>query len=518
MLDRLISGAGALTDRADRFARLFSRRAAGDLLGHRPGSVIVAAVLGILAIVLVFVGLEATDNPTPRTVAPAVGAGDGIGSRTFSTISGGLSSAYVVTYMDANGNDTQDPGEDETEWFYFLVDPATRDGVTVRSSRPPHEAYRLETSGTVVEDAAYIAEDATFFADTLTELGITLDDRLLLDATVPAGAAAQVADLATGLPPDGSAVSVAGSRSPTWIPVCYSDPNGNGTCDEAEVESYDVLIYDQASKRAIVVVTQDALEFAPATFTGMLRRDERAVSEAVTAKDLAFDDLDITVSDHYVLDEGAAPASAPLAFGLAALCGLAGGIILIGLAGGYLIYRRDDRALPARATTLAVGERIPLRVTGNLRSAGGQVHVREAPADLLRYQTVALAPEPPPVGSPNPPAEPVAEAGPAPEPPSTLILERHGRPEGVAVGSGELQRLTSGAVQPLRGARPALRLVAGTGPLLLSFDSEAERDRAAAELLDESGLGDRDASAPDPVDTVPPATASDDPPITHEET
>jgi hypothetical protein len=490
MLDRLISGAGALTDRADRFARLFSRRAAGDLLGHRPGSVVVAAVLGILAVVLVVVGLEATDNPTPRTVEPAVGVGDGIDGRTFSTISGGLSSAYVVTYEDANANDAQDPGEDETEWFYFLVDPATRTGVTVRSSRPPQEVYRLEASGTVVEDAAYIAEDARFFADTLTELGVTLDDRLLLDATVPAGSAAQVADLATGLPPDGTAVSVSGARSPTWVPVCYSDPNGNGSCDDAEVDSYDVILYDAATKRAIVVVTRDALEFTPATFTGMLRRDERAVSEAVGAKDLAFDELDITVSDHFVLDEGATPASAPLAFGLAALCGLTAGVILIGFAGGYLIYRRDDRRLPSRATTLAVGERIPLRVSGNLRTGGGQVHVREAPADLLRFQTVTEA---------------------APEAASTLIVERHGRPEGVAVGLGELERVTSGAVLPLRGARPALRIVAGTGPLLLSFDTEVERDRAAAELLDESGLGDRDATAPDLAERAPSATVADTP-------
>ena len=460
MLDRLISGAGALTDRADRFARLFSRRAASDLLGRRPGSVVVAAVLGILAIALVFVGLEATDNPTPRTIAPALGAGDDIGNRTFSTISGGLSSAYVVTYVDDNGNDAQDPGEDETEWFYFLVDPTTRDGVTVRSSRPPHEVFRLETSGTVVEDAAYIADDATFFADAITQLGITLDDRLLLDATVPAASGAPVADLATGLPPDGTAISVSGSRSPAWVPVCYSDPDGNGTCDDDEVESYDVLIYDEASKRAIVVVTGDPLEFTPATFSGMLRRDERAVSEAVGAKDLAFDELGITVSDHYLLDAGATPASAPLAFGLAALCGLAGGIILIGLAGGYLIYRREDRALPARATTLAVGDRIPLRVTGVLRAAGGQVHVREAPADLLRYQTVAAVAEPKPAATSSRP--PRSSRRPPSNRGSTLIIERAGDPEGVAVGLGELQRSHVRYGLPLRGARP--RSASSPGP------------------------------------------------------
>ncbi len=108
--------------------------------------------------------------------------------------------------------------------------------------------------------------------------------------------------------------------------------------------------------------------------------------------------------------------------------------------------------------------RIPLRVTGILRTAAGPLHVREAAADLLRFQTVVTGVEPD----------------------STLIIERQGRPEGVAVGLGELRRLSSGAVYPLRGARPALRLVAGTGMLLLAFDSDADRDRAAAELLGES--------------------------------
>src|SRR4029079_10247393 len=72
---------------------------------------------------------------------------------------------------------------------------------------------------------------------------------------------------------------------------------------------------------------------------------------------------------------------------------------------------------------------------------------------------------------------------------TTLIVERSDTPQGVAVGIGELERLSSGRVMTLRTPRPALRVVAGTGPLLLSFDSEEERARAASELLDETGLG-----------------------------
>ena len=118
------------------------------------------------------------------------------------------------------------------------------------------------------------------------------------------------------------------------------------------------------------------------------------------------------------------------------------------------------------------------------------------PGDLIRFVlgrpvTTSLPAEAP---AGDPASEPAAAGEPDPtvdEPPiaTTLIVERSDTPQGVAVGLGELERLSSGQVMTLRAPRPALRVVAGTGPLFLSFDSEAERDRAAAELLDETGLG-----------------------------
>ena len=95
---------------------------------------------------------------------------------------------------------------------------------------------------------------------------------------------------------------------------------------------------------------------------------------------------------------------------------------------------------------------------------------------------------------PAPPAAKAATEAAAPrlDVPTTLILERLGRPEGVALGKGELKQLVSGRVLPFRGPRPALRVQAGTGTLLLSFDSKEARDRAAAELIGEAGLLIRD--------------------------
>ena len=387
MLDRTISGAGALTDLADRAVRPLGQRRVPNPLATRPGSVIVVVLLVLLAALLVLAGLEVTDDASPRVLAAGADHGRrGLPDRLYTTISGSVSPDYVETFFDLNGNGDKDADEVTAEWYYFIVDPDTLTGVTVRSVRPPDE----------------------------------------------------------------------------------------------------------------VVGDKEDLNLVPATLTGMLRRDERAVSDAKASSGLGFDDTYLTVSDRHLLDDGATPANPYLAYGLAGIAGLLAGAMLVGLAGGYLMYRRSEGRLPEPTTSLAVGERLPVKVTGLLRTADGLIHVREAPADLVRFSLAAPGPE---VAPDPPPAEPSGiEPGPIEEPgpdvpssvagqSSTLIIERHGRPEGVSLGLGQLVRLTSGVILPFRGARPALRAVAGTGPLLLSFEAEADRDRVAAELLDETGLG-----------------------------
>jgi len=197
-------------------------------------------------------------------------------------------------------------------------------------------------------------------------------------------------------------------------------------------------------------------------------------------------------------------------------------VIVIGSAAG-LVRFRPGGGWPSRVSTFAPGERMPVRVTGALRTPAGLTQVREDDADLVRY---VLSPStPPPVQATTesttptadaavppldavpvlPAAEPVptpidepalssiAEPAPPPSdapipPPTTLILERRGRPHGVAVGRGELTAIAPGTVSPLRGTRPALRLSAGTGTLLVSFDTTANRDRAASELAAEAEI------------------------------
>jgi hypothetical protein len=282
------------------------------------------------------------------------------------------------------------------------------------------------------------------------------------------------------LPAAGTSVDLNGARLGSWVGVCRHDPRIDSACPSDEQDLFEILVFDRASRHAIRVLVRDVPEFtADADLTGLLRREERAVDDARTGAQSDFGALDLRVSDRYVLDEAAGAGTAPLTFALASLVAATAGVILVGWAGGYLIYRRSGLSLPAPATSLEAGERIPLRITGILRTPTGLEHVREAPGVLIRFV----------LGRPITSSPSADDPADEPSVATTLIVERTDTPQGIAVGSGELKRLSSGQVMTLRAPRPALRVVVATGPLFLSFDTEAERDRAAAELLVESGLG-----------------------------
>jgi hypothetical protein len=544
LLDRLISGAGALTDRADLLVRALTSGRGPDVMGNRPGSVLVIAILIVASVFFGFLAIESTDNPTPRAIAPAeVATAEDIGRRVYATIEGVVAESFVETFPDDDGDGIQDADETGDAWYYFLVDESGS-GVTVRSTRHPEDIYRYTATGVVVRDPEYVSVDVAQFGQLDGTSGIELDDTFYLDAsTVPSGSP-QPLDLSAEMPATGTAVTITGPYV-GWLDVCSGDADGDGECQESEFDAIDAFITDPDSGRAITVLQADQPEPVQLQFTGMLRDEAASILDAKSTRDLDFDSLGITVSDRYLLDDQAAPASAGLSLGLAILAGLLAAILAVGLVGGYLVFRRSKRPLPSGGRTMGPGDGIPVHVTGALRREGGLIHVRETKGRLLRFplespaEPVASA-EPeatptneaegiPAVGpeasmtgpevAPAEPEAPVAWEAPAtpaipswssvvPAPPAakaateaaaprldvptTLILERLGRPEGVALGKGELKQLVSGRVLPFRGPRPALRVQAGTGTLLLSFDSKEARDRAAAELIGEAGLLIRD--------------------------
>lgn len=505
MLDRLISGAGALTDGADRSVRALSGGSRSGFASTRPGSLLVVALLVGVAGLLILAGLEATDPSAPVSLAPAdVASSQGLGDRTYSTIHGALSSTYAEYFSDDNANGVEDAGESVLVWYYWLVDRDARAGVTVRSSRPPESLFTFHGSGVLIDAPAYARESFDPYDDDAQRAGLSIEPSVVLDTTNGFAGAPTALDLSGTLPPTGTTVELSGARLGPYIGVCRHDPSIDSSCPSDEQDLFEVLVFDRASRHAIRVLVRDLPEFTDeAALTGLLRREERAVDDARTGAQVEFSALDLTVSDRYVLDDAAAAGSAPLTFALAGLVAAVAGVILVGWAGGYLIYRRSDRSLPEPATSLGAGERIPLRVTGVLRTPTGLEHVREAPGALIRFvlgrpvttsRVVDVT-----AGEPAREIDERGEAGdPVVEPPiaTTLIVERTDTPQGIAVGSGELKRLSSGQVMTLRAPRPALRVVAATGPLFLSFDTEADRDRAAAELLVESGLGQDGTSPP----------------------
>lgn len=477
MFDRILTSAGAVSAAVDGAVRSVLR---GGAWAVQPASVLVAAVLAVLAGLLLVVALESSVDAEPRRLGVGEIAGAGLGARTHATVAGGLSTYYVEMFEDLDANGQWDEGEATVEWDYFLVDPATSRAVTVRSERPPEAVYTLAVSGYVVEDPTYVADAVDYFRDTIDAFGLTLDRARYVDATLSGAGAAH--DLATDLPRAGTPVALSGARSADYLVSCSTDPDGDGTCDDDEVDRYDVLVFDPVSRRAVTVVTTDSPEFAPLAVAGVLRRDSRAVALALDVPGMDATALGFTVDPTLVLDEGApVAASGGVLVSLAALAFALAAVIVLGAAGGYVRFR-PDRRQPAPATSgdapvngpgaLGPGERRPLRITGWIRGRDGMVQVREAAADLVRF---VLAP----AGAGA--ILPGSEA-------STLIVERRGRPEGVALGRGELVDLVPGAVRSLRGTRPALRATAGTGTIVLTFDDVAARDQSAAELFAGSGL------------------------------
>ena len=474
MLDRLISGAGAVTDGADRAVRLPASGSRRGFATTRPGSLLVALLLAILAAILILAGIEATDPTTPVPLAPAdVATSRNLRDRTYTTMTGSISAAFVETFEDDNGNGIEDAGEHGVAWYYWLVDPVGRSGVTVRSMRPPTEVLTFRDQGVLIRDSGFLTEAYQPFTEEVDGGKLQVDPEVVLDATSDVAGATVPLDLAATLPPPGTRVELAGSRTSTWVLACSRDLNGDGRCDPDEQDQFELVVFDPGTGHAIRVLVNGPPEFSAATVTGLLRREERAVDDAQTTEGLRFGALDLVVSDRYVLEDAAPAGGATLAFGLALALMVVAGTILVGLAGGYLIYRRQDGRLPAPATTLGAGERIALRITGVVRTPTGREHVREAPGELVRFVL-------------GPPI--TAETAETPIG-TTLLVERVGHPQGVALGLGELHRISAGQVMAFDGPRPALRVVAGTGPLFLSFDREVERDRVAAELLDETGLG-----------------------------
>ena len=262
MLDRLISGAGALTDRADRLVRALTSGRGPDVMGNRPGSVLVIVILIVASVVFGLLAIESTDNPTPRAIAPAeVASADDLGRRVYATIEGGVQFDYVETYEDADGDGIQDADETGDAWYYWLVDESGS-GVTVRSTRNPDDIYRYTATGVLVRDPGYMSEDVARFSGLEGTTGVQLEDIYYIETRdVPQGKP-QPIDLVDDLPAAGTLVTITGP-SFGFFNVCSTDLDGDGLCEDSEYDEVDWFIGDADAGRAITVLQADLPRTAP---------------------------------------------------------------------------------------------------------------------------------------------------------------------------------------------------------------------------------------------------------------
>ena len=459
MLDRFVTSAGAVADAIDRAIRGVAR---GPATASRPVSLFVAALLVALAGLFLLGAREVVGERVPAPVAAGVVDASGLGPRTHATIDGSLASTYVEYFDDYDFDGEWDDGEPLTEWNYFLVDPASRAGLTVVSARPPSELFTMAATGLVVQDAEYVSADLDAFAALIDQHDLDLDRRHYVDTTL--GSEGVAHELAVDLPAAGTTIAINGSRSAEFIPVCGFDRDSDDVCDDDEVDRYDVLVYDPVSRRAVVVGLAASPEFVPMAMTGIVRDDPDAVSVALAGPDDPTVEWDLELSSSLVLDDGAEPGSGWLLVAIAGGLVVLAAVIAIGALGGGVRFRvAPVGAGDALASAQPPGEddAVALRVTGRLHGRGADLLVREAEADLVPFALTAAGAQGP----------------------MTRLIQRRGRAEGVAVGPDDLRGpVERGSVASLRGERPALRVPTVNGPLILTFDDTAARDRADAAL------------------------------------
>jgi hypothetical protein len=182
---------------------------------------------------------------------------------------------------------------------------------------------------------------------------------------------------------------------------------------------------------------------------------------------------------------------------LAAAVGIAVAIacaaLIVGWRLDYVVFRPDATTPWAvtAAEPLDVGERIQARAAGRLltrdmvfevtaNNAATQ-HVATIRADEIAFH-VPIRFRLEPIAVASMPAASAASSYGRPPRPAELVMLGTRREIGLAMSAPNLGGLVTGTLTLVRGERPAMRLRTVSGPVVLAFDSAADRDRAAGAI------------------------------------
>ena len=526
MLDRLISGAGAVTDAADRAVRLLVGGWRGGLRDDAPGSVVVAGLLLVLAGILVAAGLEVTAPTTPVPLDPAgVATARDFGERTYSTMTGSLSTTWIETsrrrQRERHRGRRQTGGRRGSTGSSI---PSGGRGVTVRGARSPAEIFTYRGAWDRVRHRRIrrTAPRNTGCSTTRSPEraspvgsrgGARYDDRPVGEPR-PGGAG-----------PDrsrrpGTAVELSGARTRRATSRCDSVDSDLGTAAATPTTRIATRSWpwSPATRRGDPGARAASRPHSgDATVTGA--PPTRGAGGGRRADEPGF-------RFHGARSPGSqiATCSTRSRRPAARRWRTSWPRVFLALAGrsssGWPAATSSTDAPPprcpprrrrwARASTSPCGSpassgRRPVASTSG-RCQGELVRfVLGRPVEAV-VDVHAADGGVAPAGRWRPPERrsgrtrrdhaargPRADrGGPGPDGPiaTTLHVERDGRPQGVAVGLGEVSRISIGQAMAFRGARPALRILAGTGLVVLSFDT-ARRPRSGRR-----GAARRDRSRP----------------------
>jgi hypothetical protein len=194
------------------------------------------------------------------------------------------------------------------------------------------------------------------------------------------------------------------------------------------------------------------------TLTGMLRSDSKEVEDALRTLGTKADGL--TISKAVLLKEGETPANAEAMFVLTGILAAIAALLFVGWAIRYLVFRPSAAATSPFAAPMTGP--IKVHATGLIPGYAHGIRAREMNA-------VLQVPESP---------EGAAMSGPGPV---DLVWQRKLTVNGVRLTPGTTG-VEAGKAYPFRSVRPAIRLKFLRYRLVLSFDSEQDRDAALAQL------------------------------------
>ena len=374
MLDRLISGAGAVTDGADRSVRAAGAAArAAASATTRPGSV--ARRRGLLVVAgraPVVAGLEATDPSTPADARrPAevarVGGRSATGPTRRSTASL-LDDLRRDLQRRQRATGSRTPTSTASPGIYWLVDPrrpARRDRPLDAAAGGDLHVRRVAGSSSTTPSYRRARTPSCF--DDEVEPRRAHDrpgDRHRRDRR-RSGDDRAARPRPDRCPADGHAgrgraargLGVVSSRS------ARHDPTATGAATTTSSDRVEVArlrpgvpARDPGPRPTSRPSSRDA------TLTGLLRREERAVDDAQTTDGPRLRRRSTSTSrTAYVLDDGVPPGERAARVRARRWCSSAlAGVILVGLAGGYLdLPARPARRCRRRRRRSAPGERDP---------------------------------------------------------------------------------------------------------------------------------------------------------------